>query len=120
MFVYKIELYIYIGFPVHFVYMLEEKLKSTVVKLLFVVNKKEVLVTLVDFFFFQVGRFICIKLCFLRLNGDMGVLPLSLPVDGGFAKLEHHSKEDFQKMLTEWQEHLGSLQVLSLKSSVRL
>lgn len=31
--------------------MLEEKLKSTVVKLLFVVNKKEVLVTLVDFFF---------------------------------------------------------------------
>jgi hypothetical protein len=48
----------------------------------------------------------------------MGVLPLSLPVDGGFAKLEPHSKEDFQKMLTEWQEHLGSLQVLSPKSHV--
>jgi hypothetical protein len=48
----------------------------------------------------------------------MGVLPLSLPVDGGFAKLEPHSKEDFQKMLTEWQEHLGSLQVLSPKIHV--
>jgi hypothetical protein len=46
------------------------------------------------------------------------VLPLSLPVDGGFAKLEPHSKEDFQKMLTEWQEHLGSLQVLGPKSYV--
>jgi len=69
-------------------------------------------------FFFQVGRFIYIKLCYLRLNGDMGVLPLSLPVDGGFAKLESHSKEDFQKMLTEWQEHLGSLQVLSPKTHV--
>lgn len=48
----------------------------------------------------------------------MGVLPLSLPLDAGFAKLEPHSKEDFQKMLTDWQEHLGSLQVLSPKTHV--
>jgi hypothetical protein len=83
-----------------------------------VLLKKEFFfVTLLDFFV-QVERFIYIKLCYLRLNGDIGVLPLSLPVDGGFAKLEPHSKEDFQKMLTEWQEHLGSLQVLSPKSHV--
>jgi hypothetical protein len=48
---------------------------------------------------------------FIRLNGDMAVLPLTVPLDGSFAKLEPHSKEDFQKMLKEWQEHLGSLQV---------
>jgi hypothetical protein len=59
-------------------------------------------------------------LCYLRLNGDMGVLPLAVPVDGGFTKLESHSKEDFQKMLAEWQDHLGSLQVISPKSHVSL
>jgi hypothetical protein len=34
-----------------------------------------------------------------------------MPSDGSFTSLEPHTKEDFQKMLTEWQEHLGSLQV---------
>lgn len=41
----------YVGFPVPFLYMLEEKLKSAVVKLLCVVNKKEFFVTLLDFLF---------------------------------------------------------------------
>ncbi|XP_069695768.1 serine-rich adhesin for platelets-like isoform X2 [Periplaneta americana] len=45
-----------------------------------------------------------------ELNGDMAVLPLTMPLDGSFSKLESHTKEDFQKMLTDWQEHLGSLQ----------
>ena len=72
MFVYKIELYIYIGFPVHFVYMLEEKLKSTVVKLLFVVNKKEVLVTLVDFFFFSSWKIYLHKVVFSQVEWGYG------------------------------------------------
>jgi hypothetical protein len=50
-------------------------------------------------------------MCCVRLNGDKAVLPVAVPMDGGFSKLEPHSKEDFQKMLTEWQEHLGSLRV---------
>lgn len=50
-------------------------------------------------------------LCCTRLNGDMAVLPVAMPLDGDFAKLESHSKEDFQKMLTEWQDHLGSIEV---------
>ncbi|XP_023719461.1 uncharacterized protein LOC111870987 isoform X2 [Cryptotermes secundus] len=45
-----------------------------------------------------------------ELNGDLAVLPLAVPLDGSFTSLEPHAKEDFQKMLTEWQEHLGSLQ----------
>jgi hypothetical protein len=53
---------------------------------------------------------ICVMRC-VRLNGDLAVLPLAVPLDGSFTGLEPHTKEDFQKMLTEWQEHLGSLQV---------
>ncbi|XP_021912997.1 uncharacterized protein LOC110826561 [Zootermopsis nevadensis] len=41
----------------------------------------------------------------------MAVLPVTVPLDGDFARLESHSKEDFQKMLAEWQEHLGSMEV---------
>jgi len=41
----------YIGFRVPFLYMLEEKLKSTVVKFLCVLNKKEFFVTFTRFFF---------------------------------------------------------------------
>jgi hypothetical protein len=47
----------------------------------------------------------------VRLNGDLAVLPLAVPLDGSFTSLKPHTKEDFQKMLTEWQEHLGSIQV---------
>ncbi|XP_067007504.2 serine-rich adhesin for platelets [Anabrus simplex] len=45
-----------------------------------------------------------------EINGDMALLPLTVPLDGPMPKLEPHSKEDFQKMLSDWQEHLGSMQ----------
>ncbi|XP_012268335.2 serine/arginine repetitive matrix protein 2 isoform X2 [Athalia rosae] len=43
-----------------------------------------------------------------ELNGDMAVLPDS-GVATVYPKMEH-IKEDFAKMLTDWQEHIGSLQ----------
>jgi hypothetical protein len=57
-------------------------------------------------------------MCCIRLNGDLAVLPLAVPLDGSFTNLEPHTKEDFQKMLTEWQEHLGSLQVSEEKLKI--
>lgn len=46
---------------------------------------------------------------FSRLNGDLAVLPVS-GVAGVIPKMEN-IKEDFAKVLTDWQEHIGYLQV---------
>ncbi|PSN45716.1 hypothetical protein C0J52_19126 [Blattella germanica] len=48
------------------------------------------------------------------LNGDMAVLPLAVPLDGNIPKMDPRNKEDFQKMLTDWQEHIGSLQLYEI------
>ncbi|XP_063237736.1 uncharacterized protein LOC134539545 isoform X2 [Bacillus rossius redtenbacheri] len=39
-----------------------------------------------------------------ELNGDIAVLPRAM------SKHEGHSKEDFHKVLSDWQEHVGSMQ----------
>lgn len=44
-----------------------------------------------------------------RLNGDMAVLPVS-GVASVYPKMESLS-EDFAKVLNDWQEHLGFLEV---------
>ncbi|XP_049811064.1 mucin-5AC-like isoform X4 [Schistocerca nitens] len=44
-------------------------------------------------------------------NSDSSVLPVTIPQEGSLSRIDHSNKEDFQKMLLDWQEHLGSLQV---------
>lgn len=48
------------------------------------------------------------------LNGDMAVLPVS-GVASIMPKLED-IKEDYAKVLTDWQEHIGYLQVINIYS----
>ena len=49
-----------------------------------------------------------------RLNGDMAVLPLAVPFNGDIAKMYPSTKDDYKKMLTDWDEHLRTLQVKHL------
>ena len=53
-----------------------------------------------------------------RLNGDLAVLPI-LGVAGIIPKIEN-IKEDFAKVLTDWQEHIGYLQVWNTDSLMNL
>ena len=39
----------------------------------------------------------------------MAVLPLTVPLNGNIKRIE--PKDDYQKLLIDWHEHLGSLQV---------
>ena len=51
-----------------------------------------------------------------RLNGDLAILPVS-GVAGVIPKMEN-IKEDFTKVLTEWQEHIGYLQASEIEEDI--
>ncbi|XP_015597139.1 serine/arginine repetitive matrix protein 2 isoform X2 [Cephus cinctus] len=51
-----------------------------------------------------------------ELNGDIAVLPVS-GVASVIPKMEH-TKEDFAKVLTDWQEHIGYLQASDMEEDI--
>ncbi|OXU18359.1 hypothetical protein TSAR_013472 [Trichomalopsis sarcophagae] len=53
-----------------------------------------------------------------ELNGDLAVLPVS-GVSGVIPKMEN-IKEDFAKVLTDWQEHIGYLQASEIEEDINL